>query len=208
MPIATLQRLFNKAPTANRNEEERFMPRIRRMKPPKVVTVIGQGTVVEGHVRFSGALHLDGKIKGEVTAEPRTNAALIISEQGVIEGDVRVEQLITDGSIVGDVHARNRVELGAHARITGTLYYHLLEMAMGAELNGKLVHCEAADLQRLGYDGRFVEESVTLKEPPSSETPAGEGTAPASESAGSDRGANSSSSRSRRISGRPATESA
>jgi len=139
------------------------MPRIRRAKPPKVVTVIGQGTTVEGHLRFSGALHLDGKIKGEVTAEPDTNAALIISEQGVIEGDVKVEQLITDGSIVGDVHARDRVELGAHARITGTLYYQLLEMAMGAEINGKLVHCDSAELQRLTYDGRQFEETVTLK---------------------------------------------
>ena len=141
------------------------MSRIRRVKPPKVVTVIGQGTVIEGQVRFSGALHLDGKVKGEVTADPDTNAALIISEQGAVEGNVRVEHLITDGSIVGDVHATGRAELGAHARITGTLYYPLLEMAMGAEVNGKLVHCESAELQRLSYDGRFIEESVTLKEP-------------------------------------------
>lgn len=129
------------------------MARIRRVKPPKVVTVIGEGTTIEGHVRFSGALHLDGTIKGGVTGEPGADATLIISEQGRIEGDVHVEHLIADGRIVGDVHAAQRVELAAHGRITGTLYYQLLEMAMGAEVNGKLVHSEAKEPQRLGYDG-------------------------------------------------------
>ena len=181
------------------------MARIRRVKPPKVVTVIGQGTVIEGHVRFSGALHLDGKIKGEVTAEAETNATLIISEQGAIEGDVKVEQLITDGSIVGDVHARDRVELGAHARVTGTLYYQLLEMAMGAEINGKLVHCDSAELQRLSYDGRHFEEAVTLKESPGTPESAADADKP-QDNAGADK--DTSSGRSRRASTKSATESA
>ncbi|MBK5970940.1 MULTISPECIES: bactofilin family protein [Thiorhodovibrio] len=183
------------------------MARIRRVKPPKVVTVIGQGTVIEGQVRFSGALHLDGKIKGEVTAEPETSAALIISQQGVIEGDVKVEQLITDGSIVGDVHARDRVELGANARVSGTLYYQLLEMAMGAEINGKLVHCESAELQRLSYDGSKFEETVTLKTGSSSangrasaETPGG--------TSGETTNTSKNSSRPARASTKPATETA
>jgi cytoskeletal protein CcmA (bactofilin family) len=201
--------LNQKAMTQHRNQEVRFMSRMRRVKPPKVVTVIGQGTTVEGHVRFSGALHLDGKIKGEVTAEPETNAALIISEQGVIEGDVKVEQLITDGSIVGDVHARDRVELGAHARIAGTLYYQLLEMAMGAEVNGKLVHCDSAELQRLSYDGHYFEETVTLKERPSASPDASnsaQGSAAPAEDDSADN-KNAGNSRSRRASAKPATES-
>ncbi|MBK1647314.1 bactofilin family protein [Rhabdochromatium marinum] len=180
------------------------MSRIRRVKPPKVVTVIGQGTVIEGQVRFSGALHLDGKVKGEVTADPDTNAALIISEQGAVEGNVRVEQLITDGSIVGDVHATGRAELGAHARITGTLYYPLLEMAMGAEVNGKLVHCELAELQRLSYDGRFIEESLTLTEPSSTKSSVELAADKAAEGADSDK--NATGSRLRRGRGKPAPE--
>lgn len=129
------------------------MSRMRKIKPPKVVTVIGEGTLIEGQIRFSGALHLDGRIKGEVNSETEAETALIISEQGVIEGNVQVGQLITDGRIEGDVRATGRVELGTHARITGTLYYQLLEMAMGAEVNGKLVHNDTPEPQRLSYDG-------------------------------------------------------
>ena len=40
----------------------------------------------------------------------------------------------------GDILAHDRVELGATARVTGNVYYGLIEMEMGAEINGKLIH--------------------------------------------------------------------
>ena len=118
------------------------MSRIKRFKPPKVATVIGQGTLITGDVAFSGGLHLDGKVKGNVSGDNDSRATLTISEQGEVEGDVRVENLILNGMVSGDVYASERVELAANARVTGTVYYRLLEMAMGAEVNGKLVHRE------------------------------------------------------------------
>jgi cytoskeletal protein CcmA (bactofilin family) len=65
---------------------------------------------------------------------------LTVSEQGVIEGEVRVPSMVLNGTVNGDVHAKERIELAARARINGDVYYNLLEMAIGAEVNGKLVH--------------------------------------------------------------------
>ena len=42
--------------------------------------------------------------------------------------------------VKGDILAHDRVELGATARVTGNVYYALIEMEMGAEINGKLIH--------------------------------------------------------------------
>lgn len=120
------------------------MARIRRFKPPKVSTVIGQGTKLTGDVHFTGGLHLDGGIQGNVSAEPNSHATLTVSELGRIEGDVRVDNLILNGTVVGDVYANERVELASKARVTGVVHYRLLEMAMGAEVNGQLVHCDEA----------------------------------------------------------------
>ena len=103
-------------------------------------TVIGSQTHVEGDVRFSGGLHIDGTVKGNLVAEPGTETVLTVSEKGRIEGDVRVPNLILNGAVQGDVHASERVELASHARVTGNVYYNLIEMAMGAEVNGNLVH--------------------------------------------------------------------
>ena len=40
----------------------------------------------------------------------------------------------------GDILAHERVELGATARVTGNVYYALIEMEIGAEINGKPIH--------------------------------------------------------------------
>ena len=45
-----------------------------------------------------------------------------------------------NGIVRGDVYASERVELGPTARVIGNVYYNLIEMAIGAEINGKLVH--------------------------------------------------------------------
>jgi cytoskeletal protein CcmA (bactofilin family) len=118
---------------------------MKRFKAPKVATVIGQGTEVNGDVRFAGGLHLDGKIRGNVSGDADSASTLTVSEQGAVEGDVRVENLILNGGVTGDVYASGRVELAPNARVSGTVYYRLLEMAMGAEVNGQLVHTEGDD---------------------------------------------------------------
>jgi cytoskeletal protein CcmA (bactofilin family) len=115
------------------------MARLKRRRIAKISTVVGQQATISGDVVFSGGLHLDGRINGNVTGEGGASS-LVVSREGVIEGDVRVETLILDGTVIGDVYASKHAELATRARVSGTVYYSLLEMAMGAEVNGKLVH--------------------------------------------------------------------
>ena len=111
----------------------------------RIETVIGQQTVIDGNLHFSGGLHVDGTIRGNVTSDPDSDALLTISEKGCIEGEVQVPNLELNGAVVGDVYASDKVELASHARVNGNVYYNLLEMAMGAEVNGKLVHQTEAE---------------------------------------------------------------
>ncbi len=103
-------------------------------------SLIGQNTEIHGDVIFSGGLHVDGTIKGSVIAEKGEDSVLTLSERGTIEGEVKVPNVVVNGAVIGDVHATGHVELAAHARIHGNVYYSLIEMAMGAEVNGKLMH--------------------------------------------------------------------
>lgn len=112
----------------------------KRHRRARIDTLVGQRTEVHGDVHFSGGLHVDGTVKGNVIAESGGDALLTLSEEGCIEGEVRVPTVILDGRVNGDVHAAERVELAAHARVTGNVYYNLIEMAVGAAVNGKLVH--------------------------------------------------------------------
>jgi cytoskeletal protein CcmA (bactofilin family) len=105
-----------------------------------VDTLVGSNSRVDGDLQFTGGCHVDGTVKGNVAADPESNSELIVTEDGSVEGNVNVPYVVLNGIVRGDVAAGQRVELGPTARVIGNVYYNLIEMAIGAEINGKLVH--------------------------------------------------------------------
>lgn len=120
----------------------------KKVKNTRVDTLIGQQTELHGNISFTGGLHVDGKIKGNVMADGDHTSTLILSDKGTIEGEVRAPFLIINGLVIGDLYADETVELAPNARITGNVYYKKIEVAMGAEVNGSLVHVENASMQK------------------------------------------------------------
>jgi len=122
-------------------------------KKPKqtaqIDSLIGQNTEIRGDVIFSGGLHVDGKVKGNVMSAAGDDSVLTLSERGVIEGEVKVPNVVVNGTVIGDVHALAHVELATQARVHGNVYYSLIEMAMGAEVNGNLVHTQEKSVVNL-----------------------------------------------------------
>lgn len=121
-------------------------------KATKVDTLIGRNTEIRGDVLFSGGLHIDGTIKGNVIAETPSESLLTLSEFGTVEGEVRVPHVILNGSVVGDVHASDSIELATQASVSGNVYYSMIEMAMGAEVNGQLVRRTEAETPILAFN--------------------------------------------------------
>lgn len=118
----------------------------KRYKASKIGTdtLVGRNTELYGDLRFTGAvrLHVDGSIHGNVWADDSGDALLTVSKDGTIEGEVRVPNIVLDGAVHGDVYASQHIELAPNARVTGNVYYTLIEMAMGAEVNGNLVRTQ------------------------------------------------------------------
>ena len=117
-----------------------FNRRNRQAKSVQIDTLIGAGTRILGDVQFNGGLHLDGTIEGNVQAQAGQSARLSVSDSGCVEGSVTVSSVVLNGTVMGDIVAQTRVDLGSTAKVTGNVYYGLIEMAMGAQINGKLVH--------------------------------------------------------------------
>ncbi len=113
----------------------------KKYKTTRIDSLIGQNTELRGDIRFAGGLHVDGTIKGNVFSEDDSSSVLTLSAGGTIEGEVKVPNVILNGVVIGDVYATEHIELAADARVTGNVHYTLIEMAMGAEVNGNLVHC-------------------------------------------------------------------
>ena len=109
-------------------------------KLQQIDTLIGAGARIEGDVHFSGGLHVDGRVRGNVQSSAQTGDTLSVSDSGVIEGSVAAPHVVLNGTVYGDIWAAVGVELGATARVSGNVYYGLIQMAVGAEINGKLVY--------------------------------------------------------------------
>jgi cytoskeletal protein CcmA (bactofilin family) len=124
----------------------------RKRRTTRIDTLIGQHSEVMGDIKFNGGLHIDGTIKGNVIAERDSHSMLSLSEHGTIEGEVSVPFVVLNGVVIGDVHGGDHVELASKARVTGNVYYNLIEMAIGAEVNGKLVHMQDAEEAPIAID--------------------------------------------------------
>ena len=134
-----------------------------------VDTLVGRQTEIAGDVRFTGGLHVDGKVKGKVGASSDKSASLSVSDSGMIEGDVRVPNIVLNGAVVGDVHAAERIRLSSKARVNGNVYYKILEMEAGATVNGQLVHESGDALAPVGSAKPVAGNDAV----PASELPAG-----------------------------------
>jgi len=113
-----------------------------RRKTPEtanIETLIGHGTRIEGNLVVTGGVHLEGFVKGNVTTSPDGTAVLSIGPQGVVEGLVEVPRVVVHGEVRGDIRAKDKVELGAGARVSGNVSYGVIEMAAGAMIQGRLV---------------------------------------------------------------------
>ena len=103
-------------------------------------TLIGRQTEIIGDVNFSGGLHVDGRIKGNVASTSDKSSSLSVSESGVIEGNVKVSNVVVNGRIAGEVRASERLTLGSKARVVGDVRYRILQMEAGALVNGQLIY--------------------------------------------------------------------
>ena len=134
----------------------------------KINSLIGDRSRIVGDITFSGGLHIDGTVRGNVSAEDNDSSVLNVSDRGTVEGGVKVPHLHLYGIINGDVHAYQHIELGPTARVEGNVYYALIEMAMGAEVNGQLVHLSEQERAPLAlqHDAKPAPAKLDAAKPP------------------------------------------
>jgi cytoskeletal protein CcmA (bactofilin family) len=105
----------------------------------RLSSLIAVGVEIAGDVIVTDGVRVDGQVVGNVLAKPDTRGLLVLSEQGRIEGNVRVHDAVINGTICGDLEVENFIELQANARIAGAIKYRTLQMACGARVEGTMV---------------------------------------------------------------------
>jgi cytoskeletal protein CcmA (bactofilin family) len=109
-------------------------------------TLISKGTRIVGDVHFNGELNVQGQVVGNIIADG--NAELEISQSGQIEGQIQAPKVVVRGLVQGDIRCTKHLELGATAVVNGNVFYTLIEMVKGSQVNGSLVHVSEAEIKK------------------------------------------------------------
>jgi cytoskeletal protein CcmA (bactofilin family) len=116
-----------------------------KSKQPPIRTLIGEGTVITGELRFSEGLRIDGEVHGDVVAAGEGHSVLVISEKARVVGRVRAAHVIVNGTVQGPIQSDQLLELQPKAQIVGDVRYEVLEMHQGATIDGELRPMNAAE---------------------------------------------------------------
>lgn len=114
-------------------------------KQPPIRSLVGEGTVLRGDLRFVDGLRIDGEVHGDVTAGGDARSLLVVGENARVHGKVKAGHVIINGVVVGPVHADELLELQPKARITGDVGYTALEIHHGATIDGELRPLKSED---------------------------------------------------------------
>ena len=109
-----------------------------KKKQPPIRSLIAPGSCIEGSLKFTDGLRIDGEVIGDIRANEGSPSILVISESAVVTGLVHADHVIINGRVVGPVHASELLELQPKARIEGDVAYKALEMHQGAVIFGQL----------------------------------------------------------------------
>ena len=109
-----------------------------KKKQPPIKSLIAQGSCIEGNLKFTDGLRIDGEVIGDIRAVEGSASILVISESASVTGHIYAEHVIINGRVMGPVHASELLELQPKAKIAGDVSYKALEMHQGAVISGQL----------------------------------------------------------------------
>ena len=125
----------------------------------KLTSFVANNMEVIGNIHFADGLRIDGKVVGGVISKSDCKSLVVLSEQGLVEGNVRAYDAVINGTIIGDLEVEHFLELHSSARVTGNISYRQLQMDAGATVAGKLILIEDKSNNVIGLLGQSVASS-------------------------------------------------
>lgn len=129
---------------------------VKKALSVNTTTLISRATEITGDLHFSGTLEIEGRVFGKIYAAEDAEAVVRVRESALVKGEIHAPKIVISGLVEGDVYSSGHLELAAKSRVTGNIFYHVLEMVRGAEVNGTMKHRPAPDLlPKVAEQGRL-----------------------------------------------------
>jgi len=90
------------------------------------VSVIAADVEIGGSIKAAGELHIDGTVKGDITA-----AAVTVGAGGTVEGHISADNVLVAGTVQGGIEAKE-LSLTRSARVRGKIRSDVMTADIGA----------------------------------------------------------------------------
>ncbi len=101
-------------------------------------TIIGQGTAIEGNIKATGLVRIDGKIEGTI----ETQGDLVVGTDGIVNAQIQAENVVVAGQVHGAITASGRLEIGKTGKLYADAQVGALVIEEGALFQGQ---CQMAE---------------------------------------------------------------
>jgi cytoskeletal protein CcmA (bactofilin family) len=123
-------------------KREEFVP-VSEINVNDVHTILGPESSFEGKLVFEGTVRIDGNFKGQI----KTDNVLVIGQGARVEANIEVGSVVINGEVIGDVSAKQLVEIHAPGKLRGNISTPQLMIAKGVIFEGSC-KMEAAAVDR------------------------------------------------------------
>ena len=113
--------------------EPRFEP---KPTPAKEETInIGKSVSIKGELTGNEDLSIEGRVEGKIELKDQN---LVIGPHGEIKAEINAKNVTINGKVVGNVFARELVEIKATGSLVGNIRASRISMADGAYFKGSV----------------------------------------------------------------------
>jgi cytoskeletal protein CcmA (bactofilin family) len=93
---------------------------------------VGRDICVRGEITACDVLVVEGRVEASISG----SNLIEIAETGLFKGDAEIDEAEISGRFEGNLVVRDRLFIAATGRVTGSVRYRRLEIALGGEMVG------------------------------------------------------------------------
>ncbi len=90
-----------------------------KKKQPPIKSLIAQGSCIEGNLKFTDGLRIDGEVIGDIRAAEGSSSILVISESATVTGYIHADHVIINGRVMGPVARFRAARIAAQSQDRG-----------------------------------------------------------------------------------------
>jgi cytoskeletal protein CcmA (bactofilin family) len=122
--------------------------RRRARDPQGGLSIVAKDLTIAGDLQAEGVIRIEGRVVGNVHAGDQ----VLLSEGGIIEGDIVAREAVIGGRVHGSISCEERVELQTSALVHGDIATRRLLIQEGGRVNGTM-KMDGVEIQRPTSEG-------------------------------------------------------